>query len=113
MSYLLGSPGCEGRSSCARSCGCLSSARSLFRRFHSFPAQEFLRRPCSRVIPRVLVRLGDLRALIYSSDRGQCGRPRTFIHFMETPPMLACDPLGKQLFVVGGDYRVTRKGIVG
>ena len=37
-------------------------------------------------MPKVLVNLGELRGLIYSSDKEQCGRPRTFIHFMETPP---------------------------
>jgi hypothetical protein len=64
-------------------------------------------------MPRVLVKLGELRGLIYSSDKEQCGRPRTFIHFMETPPLLACDPTGKQLHIIGGDYCVTSRGIEG
>jgi hypothetical protein len=54
-----------------------------------------------------------LRGLIYSSDRGQCGAPRTFIHFLRTPPRLACDPAGRQLYILGGRYRVTRRGIEG
>jgi hypothetical protein len=61
----------------------------------------------------VLVKLGKLKGLIYTSDRGQCGRPRTFVHFMETPPVLAANPEGTQLHILGGRYRVTRKGIVG
>lgn len=64
-------------------------------------------------MPRVMVRLGELRGLIYRSDRGQCGSPRTFIHFMEKPPALACDPAGRQLYILGGKYRVTRRGIEG
>jgi len=68
---------------------------------------------CRRVIPPVLVHLGFLRGLIYSSDRGQQGCPRAFIHFMRTPPRLACDPAGKQLFILGGQYCVTRRGIEG
>lgn len=68
---------------------------------------------CRRLIPPVLVQLGFLRGLIYSSDRGQPGCPRTFVHFMRTPPRLACDPAGSQLFILGGRYRVTRRGIEG
>jgi hypothetical protein len=63
--------------------------------------------------PDQLVNVGELRALIYRSDRGQCGKPRTFIHFMETPTRLACDASGKQLYIVGGNYRVTPRGIEG
>jgi hypothetical protein len=60
-----------------------------------------------------LVHLGALRGLIYSSDKGGYGRPKTYIHFMETPPRLACDPRGTQLYIVGGRYRVTPRGIEG
>ena len=88
-------------------------ARQLFERFHSFRPPQVLRRPCRRLIPKVLVKLGHLRGLIYSSDKEQCGRPRTFIHFMDTPPLLASDSDGKQLYIVGGNYRVTARGIEG
>jgi hypothetical protein len=97
----------------AAPCECLNAARSLFERFHSFMPPQVTRSACRRVIPPVLMRVGELCGLIYRSDRGQCGSPRTFIHFMEAPPVLACDPDGKQLYVVGGRYRVTRKGIEG
>ena len=91
----------------------LHTARQLFERFHSFAPPHTLRRPCRRLMPKVLVNLGELRGLIYSSDKEQCGRPRTFIHFMETPPLLASDATGKQLYIVGGNYRVTSRGIEG
>jgi hypothetical protein len=64
-------------------------------------------------MPDVLVKVGQMKGVIYSSDKEQCGRPRTFIHFMETPPILASDALGKQLYIVGGNYRVTSRGIEG
>lgn len=64
-------------------------------------------------MPRVLVKLGRLRGLIYTSDKGNCGRPRTYIHFMRTTPLLACDPEGTQLHILGGRYRVTAHGIEG
>jgi hypothetical protein len=90
----------------------LDRARGLFREFHDFASGPSFLCPTRRR-PRVMVRLGRLKGLIYSSDRGQCGRPRTFVHFMETPPVLAANPEGTQLYIIGGRYRVTRKGIVG
>lgn len=91
----------------------LATARQLFERFHSFAPPHTERRQCRRLIPKVLVNLGELRGLIYRSDKEQCGGPRTFIHFMETPPLLTSDPGGRQLYIVGGDYRVTSRGIEG
>ena len=86
---------------------------SLFRRFHHRAADRVLRVPLRRQVPGVLVRLGRLKAVVYSSDKGREGRDRTYIHFMETPPVLACDPPGRQLYVVGGRYQVTARGIEG
>ena len=96
--------------------GCAPSlgiARKLFQQFHSFEAPCVLRRKCRRSMPNVLVNLGQLRGLIYRSDKDQCGTPQTFIHFMEAPPLLACDPEGKQLYILGGNYRITARGIEG
>jgi len=94
-------------------CGCLNAANHLFRSFHCFNPKKILRAHCPRLIPPVLMKVGDLRGLIYLSDRRQCGIPRNFIHFLETPAILACDPAGRQLYVVGGRYRVTPRGIEG
>jgi hypothetical protein len=91
----------------------LDTARQLFEAFHSFAPSRTLRRRCRRLMPKVLVNVGELRGLIYSSDKEQCGQPRTFIHFMETPPLLATDAGGKQLYIVGGNYRITSRGIEG
>ena len=98
---------------CNQCHGCLGRGQSLFRRFHRFPDSGMVRCSHRRLIPQVLVKLGRLRGLIYSSDRGQPGCDRTFIHFMETPPLLACDPEGTQLYIIGGNYRVTHRGIEG
>ena len=64
-------------------------------------------------MPAVVVQLGELIGLIYRSDKWQAGSPRTFIHIMEDPPRLFCDPPGTQLYVVGGSYRVSARGIEG
>jgi hypothetical protein len=99
-----------GPEPCDRS---IQAARNLFGQFHSFAPPEVIIEPCRRVIPKVLVSLGQLRGLIYKSDKCQRGRPQTYIHFMETPTRLACDPKGKQLYIIGGNYKVTARGIVG
>jgi hypothetical protein len=85
----------------------------LFESFHRFKPSKLVRSGCHRVIPDVLVEVGRLKAVIYSSDRGQRGAPRTYIHFMSMPPTLASDVAGKQLYIIGGRYRIGRRGIEG
>jgi len=103
----------EGENTIALPCGRVKEAQALFRCFHNFPAPELIKMPCRRLIPKVLMKLGHLRGVIYSSDKGQPGCPQTYVHFMERPPLLACDPQGTQLYIIGGGYRVTSKGIEG
>jgi transglutaminase-like putative cysteine protease len=85
----------------------------LYRRFNRFPPARVARLRHPRVMPPVVVELGKLTGLMYRSDKWQRGRPRTFIHFMDDPPRLVTDPAGTQLYVVGGRYRVTARGIEG
>jgi len=85
----------------------------LFEKFHTFVPKILQRLKLNRIIPPVVVQLGELKGVIYSSDRWSPGRKRTFIHFMEKPPKLASDPQGRQLYILGGRYRVTAKGIEG
>ena len=91
----------------------LRRAQELFRQFHCFPSRRTTRLPQERAIPEVLAPVGDLRGLIYRSDRGQRGRPRTFVHFFKLRPQLTCDVHGKQLYILGGNYRVTPRGLEG
>jgi hypothetical protein len=91
----------------------LRKACELFEQFHCYPAWRLAKLACKREIPRLLVRVGELRGLIYRSDRGQQGCPRTFVHFLESPAELACDARGGQLYILGGNYRVTPRGIEG
>ena len=88
-------------------------AQELFRRFHCFRSDQTIRVPHERTIPKVLSHVGELRGLIYCSDRGQRGRPRTFVHFFKLRPQLTCDAHGKQLYILGGNYRVTSRGLEG
>jgi hypothetical protein len=86
---------------------------TLFREFNRFDPSRVLRMRHAQTIPPVAVELGDLVGLIYRSDKGQPGRPRAYIHFMQDPPRLVSNPEGTQLYIVGGSYRVTRRGIEG
>ena len=91
----------------------LRSAAALFGRFHRYPPFAVQRRRCPRIVPPVLVDLGELRALVYRSDQWNRGRPRNYIHVLDCPPRLACDIGGRQLYIVGGQYRITPRGIEG
>jgi phosphopantetheinyl transferase len=91
----------------------LRRAKEIFRQFHCFPSHQTIRLPQERVIPAVLAHVGELRGLIYCSDRGQRGKPRTFVHFFKLRPQLTCDARGKQLYILGGNYRVTTRGLEG
>jgi hypothetical protein len=66
-----------------------------------------------QVIPPIVVDLGELVGLMYRSDKGQPGQPQTYIHRMEDPPRLVSNIEGTQLYIVGGSYQVTPRGIEG
>ena len=86
---------------------------TLYREFNRFGPARVLRIRHPRMIPPVAVELGDLVGLIYRSDKRQPGRPRAYIHFMQAPPRLVSNPEGTQLYIVGGSYRITQRGIEG
>jgi hypothetical protein len=93
--------------------GNLARAVTLARSFYAYPPARAARVRHARWIPPVVVGLGDLLGLLYRSDKGRPGRPRDFIHFLRAPAQLASNPQGTQLYVVGGAYRVTSRGIEG
>ena len=86
---------------------------TLYQAFNRFRPSRVVRVRHLRLMPPVVVELADLMGLIYRSDKGQAGQPRTYIHFMETPPRLVTNIEGTQLYIVGGNYRVTPQGIEG
>jgi hypothetical protein len=88
-------------------------AASLYQTFNGFAPTRMRRVRHSRLMPPVVVQLGQLRGLIYRSDKYKPSEPSTYIHFMETPAVLASNPEGTQLYIVGGHYRVTSRGIEG
>jgi hypothetical protein len=91
----------------------MRQAATLYREFNRFDPARVIRVAHGRVVPPVVVELGKLAGLIYRSDKWQPGRPRTYIHFMQDPPRLVSNVEGTQLYIVGGSYRVTPRGIDG
>ena len=103
----------------ACSCGCSGRTGGC--------GQPQLGSPCScgvmrlRIAPRFtpmfplpIMPVGELRGLIYRASRSPGDPVRTYVHFFnERRPVLAANPSGTRLFIVGGRYRVTRNGIEG
>jgi len=85
----------------------------LYRQFNGYLPAHVTQVAHNRLIPPVVVELGELAGIIYRSDKLQPGQPRTYIHLMETPAQLVCNVEGTQLYIVGGAYRVTSRGIEG
>jgi Transglutaminase-like superfamily len=88
------------------------SAATLYRQFTRMPARSIERVAHARLMPPVVLEIGRLAGLVYRSSKW-VGRPRTYIHFMDDPPRLVSDVTGRRLFIVGGSYRVTPRGIEG
>jgi hypothetical protein len=86
---------------------------ALYQTFQGFAPERVRTVRHHRLMPPVVAELGELVGLIYRSDKGRPGRPSTYIHFMESPPVLASNPSGSQLYLIGGNYRVTGRGIEG
>jgi hypothetical protein len=112
VSYLAAAPDEDSATPPAAMPGELAEARARYRSFHGFAARRTETAALPRP-PRVLTALGELRGVIYRSERGQPGRPRDFVHFFQSPPRLLCDPAGHQLYIQGGRYRVTQLGLEG
>ena len=91
----------------------LGQAAALYRQFYSFGPAGVIRLSHRRLMPPIVVELGELVGVIYRSDKGQPGQWRAYIHLMQDPPRLVSNVTGTQLYIVGGSYRVTERGIEG
>src|SRR5262245_7112226 len=91
----------------------MQHAMNLYHAFNGFEPSRVLHVRHPRVIPPLVVELGELVGLMYRSGKGRPGQPLTYIHRMENPPHIVSEVAGTQLYVVGGSYRVTPRGIEG
>ena len=106
MAYLF-PPGVPARH--ALEAGC-----ALHRRWFGRAPDRLRRGRLQTTTPRVLVELGELRAVVYRAARGAGGdSSRNYVHFFDQPPQLLADATGRRLFIAGGQFRVTRRGIEG
>lgn len=62
--------------------------------------------------PRVAMKLGDIVSIVYRTDRGD-GEADYEHKFKKPLPRLCTGPDGKGLFVAGGGFNVTERGVVG
>jgi len=68
----------------------------------------------ARLVRLPLAPLGELRGVIYRASRAPGEVPKNYVHFFHGRlPVLAADPTGRRLYIVGGQYRLTKRGIEG
>jgi len=55
-----------------------------------------------------------LRGVIYRTRRTPGEAPKNYVHFFQgRSPLLVTNPTGTRLYIIGGHYRVTQRGIEG
>lgn len=87
-------------------------AAKTFRKWHGFNSKGVIAVKGTRSVPARLVKLGEMPEIVYRSDKWT-GKSQTYLHKFGRPrPLLATDPDGKRLFIIGGGYRVTARGLV-
>lgn len=91
----------------------LERGAALYNAFRGFEPTMIRHIQHRRLMPPVVIDLGELAGLIYRTDKANPGERRTFVHFLENPPRLVSDVAGTQLYIVNGRYRVTANGIEG
>lgn len=83
-------------------------------RFGSPCACHGTRRRFTRIVRLPLKPVGELRGVIYRTRRIPGEAPKNYVHFFQGRwPLLVTNPMGTRLSIIGGDYRVTPRGIEG
>jgi hypothetical protein len=88
----------------------IAQATKLFTDFRGAQPVE-VRRLAVPSLPRVALTVGELFGIMYRTERD--GRLENYLHrFRKSArPILAVSPDGRTLLILGGDYRVTDRGI--
>lgn len=86
-------------------------AAKLYERFSGHEA-ELAGRVKIAPLPRVAVAIGEVDGILYTTVRD--GVVEKYIHKFKAPdrPLFVVSPDGKQLYMVGGGYDFTERGIV-
>ena len=75
------------------------------------PARSIERVAHARLMPPVVLEIGRLAGLMYRSNKWVGRHAPTSTTW--SPPRLVSDVAGRRLFIVGGSYRMTSRGIEG
>ena len=68
----------------------------------------------TRIVRLPLMPVGELRGVIYRASRTPGEAPKNYVHFFQgRSPLLVTNPTGTRLYITGGQYRVTPRGIEG
>ena len=89
----------------------IEKAADLYQRFSGHDAEE-IGRVSVPAIPKVGVAIGEVDGILYSTVRD--GKHEKYIHKFHKAdkPLFVVSPDGKQLFLIGGCYTFTERGIV-
>lgn len=89
----------------------VDQAADLYERFSGHDPEE-IGRVSVPAIPRVGVAIGEVDGILYSTIRD--GKHEKYIHkfHKRDRPLFVVSPDGKQLFLIGGNYTFTERGIV-
>jgi len=89
----------------------IEQAADLYERFSGHDPEEIGRVTVPRV-PRVGVAIGEVDGILYSTIRD--GKLEKYIHkfHKRDRPLFVVSPDGKQLFLIGGNYTFSERGIV-
>jgi hypothetical protein len=90
----------------------LERAKRTFRKWNEFDGSKVSKiKGPPRVIPGTLVALGKLKSVVYESDK-YTGKPTLYEHKTKRPhPVLAADPDGRHVHIVGGRMKITADGL--
>ena len=97
----------------------MARARRTFRRLNEIEPGRLTRVKTARGAPKVLARLGELVSFRYRSDKyagspeNPHGKTQLYEHRTQRPyPVLATDPDGREVHIVGGRMHPTPDGLV-
>lgn len=89
----------------------VAEAADLYERFTGHPGDDIVEFP-RPTIPDALVEIGECDGILYTTVRD--GRTEKYIHKFKKSarPLLCSTPDGSALFLLGGEYDFTERGIV-
>jgi hypothetical protein len=90
----------------------LDGAKEMYRTWSELEPGKITRVAAPKRVPRAMAKLGELVSVVYRSDKYD-GKHKLYEHTTRRPrPVLAADPGGRHVFIVGGRMKPTADGLV-